>query len=83
MTDSRTIATWLALARSPVIVKRALVYALVVGLLLIAINHGMCIVHRQYSFACLWQSVLSVCVPFFVSTFSSVQALLGENKSSQ
>ncbi len=77
MTESPTIATWIALAKSPMIVKRALGYALVVGTLLIAINHGTCIINWEYSFTCLWQSALSLCVPFTVSTFSSVQALLG------
>ena len=81
MTESPTIATWLALAKSPIIVKRALGYAFVVGPVLIAINHGICIIHYEYSFACLWQSVLSLCVPYIVSTFSSVQALLGGNTS--
>ncbi len=83
MTESPTIATWIALAKSPMIVKRALGYALVVGSLLIAINHGTCIINREYSFTCLWQSALSLCVPFIVSTFSSVQALLGGNRSSR
>jgi hypothetical protein len=77
MTESPTPTTWLALAKSPIVVRRALGYALVVGPLLIAINHGTCIINREYSFTCLWQSALSLCVPFTVSTFSSVQALLG------
>ena len=81
MTESPTIAMWLALAKSPTIVKRALGYAFVVGPLLIAINHGICIINCQYSVDCLWQSLLSLCVPYVVSTFSSVQALLVRNKS--
>jgi hypothetical protein len=83
MNKPPTIAAWLALAKSPTIVRRAFGYAFVVGPLLIAINHGMCIINCQYSFACLWQSVLSLCVPFIVSTFSSVQASLGGSRSSR
>ena len=83
MTESTTTTTWFALAKSPIVVRRALGYAFVVGLLLIAINHGTCIISCQYSFDCLWQSLLSLCVPYVVSTFSSVQALLGRNSSSR
>ena len=81
MTESPTPTTWLALAKSPIVVRRALGYALVVGPLLIVINRGTCMINCQYSFACLWQSVLSLCVPFTVSTFSSVQSVLGGNRS--
>ncbi|HXH62197.1 MAG TPA: nitrate/nitrite transporter NrtS [Fimbriimonadaceae bacterium] len=64
---------WLRLAAHPATVKRALWTALVVVAILIAINHGAAILSSQMDATRIWQAVLTVFVPYAVSTVSSVQ----------
>lgn len=63
------------LAISPGVVRRAAMYALVVGTVLISINHGDAILRGDFDGLRLLKSLLTVCVPYAVSTLSSVQAL--------
>jgi hypothetical protein len=65
----------LELARQPRVVRRALAYAVVVGSLLIAINHGHAILAGEVDRGRLLQMGLTVMVPYVVSTLSSVGAL--------
>lgn len=65
----------LALRRD--IVRRALKVSLWVGSLLIAINHGDHVITGSISQADLLKMLLTYCVPYGVSTFSSVAALRG------
>ena len=66
---------WFRLACSPPIVRRALCYAIGVGSLLIAINHGDAILRGDVPIARLWRMALTVTVPYCVSTASSVSAM--------
>lgn len=66
---------FLALALRPDVVRRALGFALVVGAILIAINHGDAILHGQVEGRRLLKMGLTVLVPYAVSTLSSVSAL--------
>jgi len=66
---------WLQLATRPSVARRALAYAVVVGAVLIAINHGDAILHGDISVARLIRMALTVTVPYVVSTASSVGAL--------
>lgn len=68
-------ASWWRVASSPSIVRRALRYAFGVGALLIAINHGDAIVRRDVSARRLVQMLLTVTVPYAVSTASSIGAM--------
>ena len=63
------------LASSPRVVRRALLYALIVGAILIAINHGDALLAGQVSAGRWWKMGLTVLVPYTVSTLSSVGAL--------
>jgi len=63
----------LAFQRS--VVKRALKYAVVVGLVLITINHSDALLRGDVSGARLFKMALTVLVPYVVSTLSSVGAL--------
>ena len=66
---------WLQLAFCRSVVKRALGYAVIVGAVLISINHGDAIVRGDLD-ATRWLKMgLTVTVPYFVSTLSSVAAL--------
>ena len=64
------------LAIRPSVVKRALKYAIVVGFILIAINHGFAIISGRITRGIVIQMLLTVMVPYVVSTLSSVGALL-------
>jgi len=66
---------WLRIAFQPSVVKRALKYAVVVGVVLISINHIDAILKHQVTRGRLLKMVLTVLVPYVVSTLSSVGAL--------
>lgn len=72
---------WLALARTPHIVRRALKYAAGVGTVLILINHGDALLRGDVSSVRLFRMVLTVTVPYCVSTASSVGAIRAHTKS--
>jgi hypothetical protein len=75
MSQSRYIE-WFGIAVSPSVIRRSVCYAMVVGSLLILINHGACILDEMYTPECFLQSILSVIVPYIVVTVSSVQATI-------
>lgn len=66
---------WLRIARGPAVVRRALRYAVIVGALLITINHGDAILRGDVSLWRLFQMGLTVLVPYAVSTASAVSAI--------
>jgi len=67
--------SWLSLACSAPVVRRALKVAVVVGVVLIGINHGEAIVDNDVSTGRVLQMILTVLVPYAVSTWSSVAAM--------
>ena len=69
-----TFADWFRLAAHPATVRRAILTALIVGCILVAINHGPAIVAGEITRARLIQMGLTVFVPYLVSTISSVSA---------
>ena len=68
--------TWQLVVRGDV-VRRALGYAVVVGSVLIAINHGDAVLAGDVDGRRLLKMSLTVVVPYLVSTFSSVGAMRG------
>lgn len=73
----------LRLATSRHVVRRALWYAIIVGAILIAINHGDAVARGDLGPARLLKMGLTLLVPYAVSTLSSVQALQARAASSQ
>jgi hypothetical protein len=65
---------WMRQASSWPVVRRALRFALVVGAILIAINHGDAIVRGELGARRILQMGLTLLVPYAVSTLSSVLA---------
>ena len=65
----------LLLALRPSVVKRALKYAIIVGAVLITINHGDAILRGDLPPARWFRMGLTVLVPYVVSTLSSVGAM--------
>lgn len=66
---------WFRTACDRAIVRRALAYAVVVGAILIAINHGDAILSGDIDGHRLARMGLTVVVPYIVSTLSSVGAI--------
>ena len=62
-------------ARRADVIKRALKISLIVGTLLTAINHGPDLIEGSANLGNLVQILLTYCVPYAVSTYSSAQAL--------
>ena len=67
--------TWWELATQWSVVRRSLAYAVCVGFVLIAINHGDDCLRGDFTLKRLIKMGLTVMVPYLVSTFSSVGAL--------
>ena len=66
---------WFGFAVSGEVVRRAVAYAVVVGSVLIAINHDDALLRGDVGRFRLLQMALTVVVPYLVSTCSSVQAV--------
>ncbi|MFV1998407.1 MAG: nitrate/nitrite transporter NrtS [Acidiferrobacterales bacterium] len=67
---------WLRHACEPAVVWRATKYAFFVGIILILINHVDHIFQGEITDTSLIKMGLTVLVPYLVSTFSSVGAIL-------
>lgn len=69
------LQAWLQDAGRPSVVRRALIYAIVVGAILIVINHGGALRAGEVTGVRVIQMVLTSAVPYVVSTLSSVGAM--------
>lgn len=67
-------STWFHLACRRSVIARASKYALVVGALLITINHGDALVRGDLTFGRICRICLTLLVPYGVATFASVSA---------
>jgi hypothetical protein len=67
---------WIELCFTKPIIKRASITALIVGTILVAINHGDAILHDQINLDRLFKIVLTVFVPYIVSTISSASTIM-------
>jgi hypothetical protein len=68
---------WLRVAIEPAVVRRAIKYAVIVGAILITINHGDAILRGDITTSRILKMGLTVVVPYLVSTSSSVGAIRG------
>lgn len=66
---------WLSVASQREVVRRAAGYAVVVGSILIVINHGDALLNGNVAPAVFVKMGLTAVVPYLVSTFSSVGAI--------
>ena len=69
------MVVWLKLAFEPAVVRRATAFAVIVGAVLIAINHGDAILRGELDGVRAAKMGLTVIVPYVVSTLSSVGAI--------
>ena len=72
---NETPGGWLTLAGSGPVVRRAVIFAVVVGFVLVVINHGDALLRGEISGGRWLRIGLTVLVPYGVSTLSSVLAL--------
>jgi len=63
------------LARQPSVVRRASKIALIVGIVLACINHGDAIISGTLTATGFLKIIVTFCVPYCVSTYSSVLAI--------
>lgn len=71
----RLIREWCTLACAPSVILRGLKFAVVVGAILVAINHGDAILRGDLGDGRLVRIALTVVVPYVVSVLSSVGAM--------
>jgi len=76
MSYPRSFREWCALVCRGSVVRRGLKFAVVVGTILIAINHGDAILAGELTRASYFKMALTVVVPYVVSVLSSVGAML-------
>ncbi len=73
--ESNIVKQWLILATTWPVVRRGIAYAIVVGAILITINHGDALLRGDVDSTRGLKMGLTVLVPYIVSTLSSVGAL--------
>ncbi len=73
-------AEWLAGCFSKPVIRKALLSALIVGSILVAINHGDTIVSGQVDGTRILRIILTMIVPYVVSTVSSVSTMIEINR---
>ena len=71
---------WLRLAASRSVVQRAFTVASVVGTVLVTINHGDALLQGDLSLGRALRIVLTVLVPYCVSTYSSVSVMREQHR---
>ncbi len=72
---------WCELACTPSVVRRGLKFAVVVGAILIGINHGDAILQGELTRTNYVKMGMTVIVPYVVSVFSSVGAMAEGRRS--
>jgi hypothetical protein len=71
------VSEWIACSLSRPVIRRAFLSAVIVGSILVIINHGDALLNQQIDAARLFRICLTVVVPYIVSTVSSVSTILG------
>jgi hypothetical protein len=72
---------WLKIAFRRDVVSRGLKVGLIVGTILTAINQGDLILSGSLSAASAWKILLTYLVPYCVSTYAGVSAIIAEQKN--
>lgn len=75
------MVVWLKLALRPDIVRRSRKVALLVGTILVLINYGDRLLAGDVRLGDGVKMVLTYCVPYCVSTYAAVSAVLAEARA--
>ena len=73
-----SVKNWIGLAFRPDIAGRALRVAMIVGLILTIINQGDVILNGELTAGTIGKIFLTFCVPYGVSIYAGVSALIDE-----
>lgn len=73
---------WLEIAFSRQIVMRAMKIAFIVGTILVAINQGDAILDGSLTAATVWKILMTYLVPYCVSTYAAVSAIIAHRNNS-
>jgi len=73
---SSASSEWLQVASRPGVVRRSAKVSLIVGTLLVAINQGNLLLSGSFLPELFWKIPLTYCVPYTVSTYAAVDAIL-------
>ncbi|HAS6173162.1 TPA: hypothetical protein I7155_01930 [Vibrio vulnificus] len=76
-----TLSDFISTAKTPSILKRSIKVAVIVGTVLMMINHGDALLAGQVESERVLKILLTYMVPFCVSTQASVSATLAMRKS--
>ncbi len=74
--------SWVQTALSPAVVRRSTKVSLIVGTILVAINHGDVLISGTIGSAIFWKIPMTFCVPYAVSTYAAVDAIRGSGSES-
>jgi hypothetical protein len=74
------LPVWVSLCLSKPVVRRALYSGLIVGTILIAINHGDTLIRGEIDPTRVFKIILTILVPYLVSTISSVLTIIDSQK---
>ena len=66
---------WMQKATPPDVVGRGLMFALIIGTVITAINQGDMLASGAITPGILLKILLNYCVPYFVSTYADLKAL--------
>ena len=72
---------WLRTAIQKELVKRSLKVAVIVGTILVAINQGDALLAGGLPAEAVWKIPMTYLVPYCVSTYASVSAVLAKNNA--
>lgn len=81
MQKSKTTRSWIDIAMLKSVRKRAFRVAIIVGIILMSINHGDKLLAGTVSSVDLFKIILTFFVPYSVSTYSSVLTYLEEKQT--
>lgn len=72
------MTSWLKIALRKDVVRRGLIVGGIVGTILVAINQGDLLLAGNFSAIALWKIPLTYFVPYCVSIYASVSAILSK-----
>ncbi len=75
---SSTSNEWFEVASRPGVVRRSAKVSLLVGTLLVVINQGNLLLSGSFFPELFWKIPLTYCVPYAVSTYAAVDAILSK-----
>ncbi|MGI9221309.1 MAG: nitrate/nitrite transporter NrtS [Woeseiaceae bacterium] len=70
--------SWLQVATRQPVVARSLKVSMIVGTILVGINHGDALLGAGLSNEMMWKVPLTYMVPYAVSTYAAVDAILSQ-----